>query len=1020
MGSFLLAQNLETSFKVYDYDDGLPHRNVFDLLQDESGYIWMSTVEGVVRFDGYDFFKVAQAGEGTVEHLSLKGDDLFCGSLDSVVKLDLIDGTTENLRLKDGEYQRRQSRRPGRMIVAGGLLYVILQDELSGQISLERFRSDGTREELLALSGQYPQRPMAASGDSLYLGAYNDLIYRLDAHSGEVVEQLNLPLESGTMPAEEGGPYRRIIDLKVSENRLWVLLNNGRVYHHTLGQSNWQQLQVQVPVAESYQGWQCLEVSPGGDVYLGGRGELWHFNHYDNSWTPLDPEIRQLLRNTAIYRHLLVDASGTLWAATDFGAIRVNRRQQHFKQYLNGGSEFCSNVYCSIRGMTEDDQGRIYFSYYNSIHVLDPQTQELQPLFPANDYFNYPFGLHHYDGHLYTGNGLKINLENLRIESLLGAADDEGEGAVAQSADGTIWFGFRNRLHAYNPATGQIDQYRGPAGSWADMNNGNIAYILAERGGLWIGTHENGLFELNLDNDRLRHWPPPGNGPESLSAARVNAIYRMGGRLWVGTPAGLTWIDLTTGKVSTYTAEDGLPHSYINGILPEGDSALWISTDYGLSRLSVEREEFLNFFDTDGISTNEFNRMSFFRSREGRLYFGGLDGVNAFFPSQELLDYRSQRINVPLNLTLLSYVDGMTDSMHSLRFNRLELMRELDLSYQNRLFTFDFSLADYREPQGNRYSYWIENFTNDWSEPESEHRLRISDLPPGNYRLHVRGRSGQGEWASDVIDLPIVIRKPYYYNIWFWLALLGLASLVLVGLYRYRAQAAIRRQQELEKEVAQRTAELAAEKEKADQLLLNILPAQTAEELKQTGKALAHRHEQVTVFFSDFVGFTAISNNIEPEALVEELDYCFRTFDEIVARYGLEKIKTVGDAYLFVGGLEGKPQQSAKDCLWAARDIQTFLRTYAVECEENGRPVFLARVGLHTGPLVSGVVGIHKFAYDIWGETVNIASRMESNGVVGGIVISDATRDLVGSEFDCRPYGTYEEHGKSVGIFQVH
>ena len=1014
-GGLLLAQSLETRFKVYDYDDGLPHRNVFDLLQDQSGYIWMSTVEGVVRFDGYDFYKVDQAGENSVAHLALWENELYCASLDSVVRLNLTDGSTGDLRLKDGEYQRRQSRRPTRLEVAGGLLYVVVQDELSGQIHLERFQANGEREELIHLIGQYPQRPLAAHQDSLYLGAQDDYIFRFDATSGQVVEQLQLPLDNAARTTAN----RRIIDLRTTANRLWVLLNDGQVISREYGKANWEPLPTQVPIPADYQGWQCMEIGPGGDVYLGGRGELWHYNHYNESWTALDPEIRQLLRNTPIYRRLLLDASGTLWAATDFGAIRVNRLQELFQKYLSGGSEFCSNVYCSTRGLTEDDEGRVYISYYNSIHVLDPATQELKPLFPANDYFNYPFGLHYHDGHLYTGNGLKINLDNLRIESLFGAADDEGEGAVAQSADGTIWFGFRNRLLAYDPKSGEIDQYRGAAGSWADMDNGNIAYILAERGGLWIGTHENGLFELNLDNGRLRHWPA-GDGPLNLPGARVNAIHRQGGRLWVGTPAGLAAIDLTTAKVKSYTTEDGLPHTYINGILAEGDSALWISTDYGLSRMVTASETFLNFFNTDGISSNEFNRMSFLKGQDGKLYFGGLDGVNAFFPSQELLDYRSRRINVPLNLTLLSYVDGLTDSMHSLRFNRLESMEELDLSYQNRLFTFDFSLADYREPQDNRYSYWLENFTKDWSEPESEHRLRISDLPPGEYRLHVRGRSGHGEWASDVIDLPIVIRKPYYYNIWFWIALIGLAALVLVGLYLYRAQVAIRRQQELEKEVAQRTAELAAEKEKADQLLLNILPAQTAEELKQTGKALARRHEQVTVCFSDFVGFTAISNNIEPERLVQELDFCFRTFDEIVARYGLEKIKTVGDAYLYVGGLDGDPVEAAKDSLRAARDIQAFLHTYAEECAENNRPIFRARVGLHTGHLVSGVVGTHKFAYDIWGETVNLASRMESHGVVEGIVISEATRAMVGSEFDCRPHGTYEEHGKSVRIWQVH
>ncbi|MEM9837510.1 MAG: adenylate/guanylate cyclase domain-containing protein [Bacteroidota bacterium] len=468
-----------------------------------------------------------------------------------------------------------------------------------------------------------------------------------------------------------------------------------------------------------------------------------------------------------------------------------------------------------------------------------------------------------------------------------------------------------------------------------------------------------------------------------------------------------------------YDEADGLPNHFINGILPEGDSVLWLSTNYGLCRFSLLNEHCLNFFTADGLSSDEFNRISFFRAQNGRLYFGGLNGVNAFKPERRFLEHRRIRAEVPLLLTQISYVDGTTDSLQVIEMAELDDLERLELHHQDRLFNFTFSLTDYRHPGLNRYSYFLEGYDQGWSVESSSYRLRLTDIPPGNYTLHVRARVAKEEWLNRQLSLPIIIMQPYYYRWWFWATVLGGIVLAGFGLLRYRIYAAEKQGKELESLVRKRTAELAAEKQKSEDLLLNILPEETAKELLEFGKARARRYEQVTVFFSDFVAFTAVANALEPEELVEELDYCFRTFDQIVERYKLEKIKTIGDAYLFIGKLDVDAKTAALDCLKASRDIQIFLRNHAEESRKQGRPVFRARVGLHTGPLVTGVVGTHKFAYDIWGETVNVAARMESQGIPEGIVISESTYRLVQDEFHCQPHGTFEEHGKEVGMWVV-
>ncbi len=202
------------------------------------------------------------------------------------------------------------------------------------------------------------------------------------------------------------------------------------------------------------------------------------------------------------------------------------------------------------------------------------------------------------------------------------------------------------------------------------------------------------------------------------------------------------------------------------------------------------------------------------------------------------------------------------------------------------------------------------------------------------------------------------------------------------------------------------------EKQRSEDLLLNILPAQTAEELKAHGKAKARRYDSVTVLFTDFKGFTAISEKISAEELVAELDECFRAFDEIVGRYGIEKIKTIGDAYFCAAGLPEPTTTHAEDMVRAALEMQVYMKKFAEKQREAGKPVFVCRIGIHTGPVVAGVVGQKKFAYDIWGDTVNMGARMESSGEPERVNISQATYLLVKEKFKCTPRGKVMAKGK--------
>jgi class 3 adenylate cyclase len=228
-----------------------------------------------------------------------------------------------------------------------------------------------------------------------------------------------------------------------------------------------------------------------------------------------------------------------------------------------------------------------------------------------------------------------------------------------------------------------------------------------------------------------------------------------------------------------------------------------------------------------------------------------------------------------------------------------------------------------------------------------------------------------------------------------------LISFMAWGLLRRNAE--IRKNQKIIEE----------ERDRSEKLLLNILPADTAEELKKYGKVKARKFENVTVLFTDFVNFTNHSQNLSPEEIVESVDYYFSKFDEIIERHGLEKIKTIGDAYMCVGGLPFQSPDSAINTAKAALEIAQFVKKEQSD-KNSTHARFHIRMGMSTGTVVAGVVGTKKFVYDIWGDTVNIASRMESQSEPEKINISEYTYHQIKGHFDCAFRGELEVKNKGL------
>lgn len=1011
-GGFSQTEVLQ--IKIYGFEEGLSHRNVYKIQQDTYGFIWMTTVNGLNKYDGYTFDQVGngsnalQLPEGFVTDMVIDHHNrIWLAQPDFIHCIDPNKGQVEEILVNQGTIQRGNEHTVNGLCVdEQGFAWSATYGERRGESFLEKYDRRGNRLLQIPLPGKYEHRPIRYWQDTLLVGAFENELWKFDLQ-GQLLDKYTFPFRGYEQKSA------RITALETdSQGRLYVLLRNGAIYYREKNTGRFEEHPANEIFLNKDQVYSAFLPEANGDLWIAGPGVLSYYNAKNGQVKDVNREVREISKYEMTYRQLFKDQSGVIWIASEFGAIKIVRSRELFASYMNGGNPYCSSGFCSMRGIAEDEKERVYFSYYNSIHFLDQPSNQLRPLFPNTEFVHSPFGMVIQDDFLYTGSGLRIHLPSRSIDTLLVPPEGAAEGVPLVAVDQTIWLGLGQQLYVLDKSSNQFRPFADSVGYLSKFPH-TITFLHqgTRSGQLWIGTKEAGVFRLDLTTKIFEAFPTDEDRRARVSDPRILSIFEGDeGTLWLATANGLTAIDLITQGIRIFQESDGLSNNFVNGILPEGDSALWISTDNGLCRLHLETKKFTNFFKREGLPANEFNRLSFYQAKNGRLYFGGLNGIVAFFPSDEYVEKKEQQES-RLLLTSFSKYDGELDS---LIFDNRGFYAEdgIRLSYKDKFFNFGFALADYASPYQNLYSYKLEGYETDWSPPTTINVARYNNIPAGEYVFKVRATSKGSNWNASMLSVPVTIEQAYYKSPWF-LVLCGLLFVSGVyGIMRYRIIQIRRRERLLEEQVRLRTKELQEEKKKSDDLLLNILPTETADELKATGSAKAKRYEQVTVMFADIKDFTHIAESLEPEELVAEIDFCFRAFDRIVERYRLEKIKTIGDAYLCVGGMPQEHPESACRVVQAALEIQAFLQEIEQARQVAGKPSIQLRIGIHTGAVVAGIVGFKKFAYDIWGDTVNIAQRMEAAAEPSRVNISQTTFSLVQHRFQCEYRGKVKAKNK--------
>lgn len=527
---------------------------------------------------------------------------------------------------------------------------------------------------------------------------------------------------------------------------------------------------------------------------------------------------------------------------------------------------------------------------------------------------------------------------------------------------------------------------------------------------------------------------------------------------------------------SNFNMSDGLPDDFVTNVIQLSNGKTAIGTNLGISifKLSDDQKQLVNietYNSSLGFPVKDVNvgNNAMFCDSKGIIWAGTGSEKTAIVRfnykalnknvQQPSLVLQSVKVNDEsicwYNLTKKDSHQSKKDSLTSLlqefiaygtsdlkhkkdtlltRFNDIlfdsiskfyPLPKHLVLPFEKNQISFDFVAIVPSNGEEVYYQYMLEGYSKDWSPITHQTNAVFGNISEGNYVFKVKALGANGVWTSP-ISYTFEVMPPWYRTWWAYSMYVIFFVIAFVEFSKRREQKLRQEKEKLEKTVEERTIELVQknilvekqksiveqEKKRSDDLLLNILPEEVAEELKLKGSADAKQFDQVTVLFTDFQDFTVLSEKLSAKELVEEINTCFMAFDKIIDQYGIEKIKTIGDSYMCAGGLPTANDTNAEDVIRAAFKIQEFMQQHIAERIQKGQPLFRIRIGIHTGPVVAGIVGIRKFAYDIWGDTVNTASRMESSGEAGKINISHTTYLLVKDKFRFDYRGKIKTKGK--------
>ncbi|MBN2103879.1 histidine kinase [bacterium] len=825
------AESYSLRFEHLSVEQGLSQSSVLSIAQDDDGFMWFGTYEGVNRYDGFQFKNYTYHSEDTT---SLSQNVVRAIVFDQAGTLWV--GTEGGLNRYDRDHEifiryyhdpddphsLAHNRIRHLYVDQSGVLWISTDDGLSQYIQdkdhFVNYRHDSS--DSLSLSNSRVRTVYQDSQGKLWVGT-DEGLNLFDPRIHQCIRYVNDPEDPHSLSDN--------LIIEMTEDRdcnLWICTWGGGVcrFNKTEKKFTRYRFDHNNPFSLSHNIARAILNDREGNLWVGTYGG--GLNLYDPKQ---DRFIRfqnasntfNTLSSNALY-DIYEDNSGMLWVGTDFGGVnKIDRRKTQFINYFtitDPGFHVESNTINTIFQDPNSDENILWIGTWggglirlnranDKIRIYRHHSNDPKSI--SSDIVRWITAGH--DGNLWIGTEMGLSRMNVKTEVFKNFPfestnefdmDYDNVFTVIEDHKRQVWVGsYYGGLHRFDYKTSTFFRYPSIPGDSSTINDYIVWFIYEDsKDVIWIGTETGGLNRYDPKTQMFRSFQNDPDNPESISGNKVISIFEdSDGILWVGTTVGLNRFDRNTETFKKYTLKDGLPSNAIQGILQDNKGILWVSTTQGLSAFSPEAETFHNYSMSDGLPSNEFYVNSCCKGKDGELYFGGINGMTAFHPD----DIHTNTFVPPVVITDFkifneSVPTGYWQDDRCILKSSITHTKIVHLDHDENVLSFEFAALDFTSPEHNNYAYIMEGLESEWNYVGNRHYATYSRLPPGEYMFRVKGSNNNKIWNEAGTSLQIVIRPAFWNAMWFRIFILVFIIGAVIIIHRLRVKSMRNRNLQLE------------------------------------------------------------------------------------------------------------------------------------------------------------------------------------------------------------------------------
>lgn len=794
-------QNYFTHLTV---EDGLSQSSVFSITQDETGFIWFATEDGLNKYDGYKFTvyrpiendpnslpdlgirKVFEDKSGNIWVITLRGKIcLYDQQKDNFKRYSICGPEEKQIKIISIDQDRK-----GRVWIAstrGDLFYYNSEKKL-----FERFN---LRSEIVSKFNSIHVQSLLIDSDNMFwIGTWEGLI-----NFDPLIQSLNWFKHSDSNSNSIGGDM--VFSLAEDKNKnIWIASANGGVSVYSRSNKTFT---VYHPDQNNKNSISSNRVM---SILVDSRNKVW-IGTFDKGLDLFDPQTQR----TIFYSHdpsvpgsfsigavmsIYEDKSGGVWVGTGGGGLNrydlLNQNFNHIQAIPGNKSNISPNPVLAI---CEDHSGDLFIgtdggginykvrnadkfiSYLQNPRYGSNAITVIYEDLKGNIWVGADPGTNSPAGVLFKFNkSKKIFVPVKEVKIKLG-----GISAIKEDKYGEFWIATpSDGVHRYNPKTRKEIVYNYDPDNPGSLSSNSIFSICEDSyGNLWFGSIASGLNLYSRETDTFKRFVYNSQDKFSIGSNAIWCISEDSKKdLWIGTwGGGINRYDRKSQKFFRYTINDGLPGNVVYSIVPDSNNDLWIASNKGLSKFNIVSKRFRNFSKSDGLLINDFSAGASFKTKDGRLYFGGNSGVVVFNPDNIIENNYIPNVAV----TEFRIFNNIIKTE-----NPIYLTSEIALNYDQNFFTIEFAAFDFTAPEKNQFEYKLEGVDKNWIHSEGKNYASYTDITNGSYRFRLRGSNSSGKFSNKEIVLSIIISPPFWKTWWFRLASLIILVLLLYSLHKYR------------------------------------------------------------------------------------------------------------------------------------------------------------------------------------------------------------------------------------------